>query len=301
MKFTKINTGFLLAVIATALFSLKSIFIKLAYDYDIDALTLLSVRMILSAPIYLLILIYLIYSNKFSKQITLPLSFKIVFLGLLGYYFASLLDLMALELISSQLERLTLFTYPLIITILSWIFLKEKISKKIILSLLLCYAGLLVMYSSELKLNDSNDVKLGMGLILLCSFSFAIYAVGAKYIMYKVDSISFTSLAMLGSSAFALFHYFYVYDFKNLLMLPLEVWGYGFLIAVFSTVIPSYMITSAYVLIGASKTSIVGTIGPVITIVLSVLILSETLSLDKILGILLILFGVYLSTYGNKK
>jgi len=301
MKFTKINTGFLLAVIATALFSLKSIFIKLAYDYDIDALTLLSVRMILSAPIYLLILIYLIYSNKFSKKITLPLSFKIVFLGLLGYYFASLLDLMALELISSQLERLTLFTYPLIITILSWIFLKEKISKKIILSLLLCYAGLLVMYSSELKLNDSNDVKLGMGLILLCSFSFAIYAVGAKYIMYKVDSISFTSLAMLGSSAFALFHYFYVYDFKNLLMLPLEVWGYGFLIAVFSTVIPSYMITSAYVLIGASKTSIVGTIGPVITIVLSVLILSETLSLDKILGILLILFGVYLSTYGNKK
>jgi len=70
------------------------------------------------------------------------------------------------------------------------------------------------------------------------------------------------------------------------------VYIYGFLMAVFSTVIPSYLISEGIKRIGASKVSIIGSLGPVSTIFLSVVLLGEELNRYYFIGGAIIIIGV---------
>ena len=53
-------SGFMFAIAGTMLFSLKSIFIKLAFMEDIDSTTLLFLRMSIAFPFYIAVLTYAI-------------------------------------------------------------------------------------------------------------------------------------------------------------------------------------------------------------------------------------------------
>ncbi|HXH73187.1 MAG TPA: hypothetical protein VNI58_10270, partial [Mariprofundaceae bacterium] len=48
-------TGILLALAAAIFFSVKAIFVKLAYRYGVDAVTLLALRMIFALPFFVVI------------------------------------------------------------------------------------------------------------------------------------------------------------------------------------------------------------------------------------------------------
>ncbi|WP_337994803.1 EamA family transporter [Polaribacter ponticola] len=54
--------GILLGVLAVILFSSKAVMIKLAYNYDVDAITMLLLRMLFSFPFY--VVIAYLYRNK---------------------------------------------------------------------------------------------------------------------------------------------------------------------------------------------------------------------------------------------
>jgi drug/metabolite transporter (DMT)-like permease len=62
--------------------------------------------------------------------------------------------------------------------------------------------------------------------------------------------------------------------------------------ALFSTVLPAFMIAAAMRRIGSVHTSMIGSIGPVSTIYLAYVFLGERLSLVQITGSILVLAGV---------
>ncbi len=101
--------GFLLALLAAFGFSLKAIFIKLAYPYGVDAITLLALRMGFALPVFL----WVGLAGRKAGGSPEPAATrgKLLALGCLGYYGASILDFWGLEYISAGLERLILFTY----------------------------------------------------------------------------------------------------------------------------------------------------------------------------------------------
>lgn len=298
-------SGVLFAIGGTFLFALKSILIKFAFAAGTDATTLLLLRMLLAAPFYALILLWTLKRSEGQlPQITTSL--KILALGFFGYYLASFLDLSGLEHISAQLERLTLFTYPTMVAILAWLFLGEKITRWIIISLLLSYAGIFSMYHSEQLLSADSNIMLGVLLVLGSALSYSIYVIFAKPLIQRFGSQLFTSIAMLGSTIFVIIHYQCTHGLLptqwQLGHIPLVVWGYAGLLAFFCTVIPSYMITTAIKRIGATRTTILGSAGPVFTILLAVLLIGEPFTRFHLLGVVLVLFGVLLVTYSpNKK
>ena len=73
--------GFALAGFGTLLFSLKSIFIKFLYAEQLDADSVLVLRMLLSLPIYALILIWSLRNNSLAENLKLPAAAKICMLG----------------------------------------------------------------------------------------------------------------------------------------------------------------------------------------------------------------------------
>jgi len=286
--------GFLFAFLGTMLFSFKSIFIKLAYAQGLDTNSVLMLRMAIALPIYILIIFYLLKKKGISKNITRQHFGLIIFLGFIGYFLASWLDLKGLEHISASLERLTLFTYPVFVAILGALFFKTPLTKKIIITLLLSYSGLWIVFSQEMGENKGN-VIFGTLMVVLSAFSFSFYVLLSKKVIQRLGSLWFTSLAMCVSSVFVLLTYALFFDFGNLVITQ-EAWLWLFLLAIFSTVIPSFMISEAIARIGPAQTGIVGTMGPLLTISLAVIILNEPFSMNHVWGIMLVMSGVLLLT-----
>lgn len=284
-----LNSGLLLAIGGTALFGLKSIFIKLAYAEGVDTVTLMTLRMLIAMPFYLLMLGWLLKKPDTQKPVAKELM-VITGLGFLGYYLSSLLDMEGLNYISAQLERLTLYTYPIITTLLGWLFLKEAITRRIVMALILTYSGVLLLYAHE-TLGNAENTHLGVILVMGAATTFSVYVVFSKRYISRFGSRLFTSIAMLASTVFVLIHFTATHDF-NALFINNAAWFYACLLAIFSTLIPSFMISEAIARIGSSKTSIVGTIGPVFTILMAVLVLGEPFGWFHLGGMLLVIFGV---------
>ena len=75
--------GILLGVLAVILFSSKAVMIKLAYNYDVDAITMLLLRMLFSFPFY--VVIAYLYRNKNNDiKNTKKEYYWVVFFGLVG-------------------------------------------------------------------------------------------------------------------------------------------------------------------------------------------------------------------------
>ncbi|MDQ7072750.1 MAG: DMT family transporter [Gammaproteobacteria bacterium] len=283
--------GFALAAFGTLLFSLKSIFIKFLYQQGLNADSVLVMRMVLALPIYSAIFFWLLRDKPPKEELNLSILQKIFALGFLGYFLASLLDLMGLELITAQLERLSLFTYPFMVAVIGYFLFNEPITRRLIISLVITYSGLLLVMGQELQLTGNNVVR-GVALVLVSALSFAFYVLLSKQFIRRLGSMLFTSLAMIASSIFGLIYGVIMLDWSGLLI-NTTAWLWLVMLVVFSTVIPSFMMTEAIHRIGPAQTGVMGMLGPIFTIILAVYLLNEPFTLMIAIGGLMILAGVF--------
>lgn len=284
-------TGFLFAIAGTMLFSLKSIFIKLAFMDGVDTTTLMFLRMTIACPLYIVVLIYALKTRptKAANLTKSNIGLSIV-LGFLGYYLASYLDFESLHHISAQLERLILFTYPIMVAVLSWIFFKEKITIKVFISMILSYVGVGFLFFNEAGAGNEN-IALGTILVVGAAFFFSIYVVFSKALISILGSLIFTSIAMSTAVIYICIQFFITHELSDLNVTP-KVWFLSFLLAVFCTLIPSFLSAEAINRIGSTRMSITGSIGPVFTIFIAVIFLGEDFGWEHVVGLLLVLVGV---------
>lgn len=292
--------GIALAFVGSILYSTKAIFVKLAYQYDVDAVTLLLLRMLFSLPFYLGIAIYLTRKSD-SYRLNRKDYQQLFFLGIVGYYLSSYLDFKGLEYITASLERLILFIYPTFVVLLGYFFFKEKINRSQVLALILTYVGIVVVFIGNDDILHQQNLIIGSTLIVLCSILFAIYMVGSGQLLPRLGTWRFTSYALTISSIAVILHYTIdnrgIGDFDY----PLPVFGYSFLMATISTVIPTLLISESIRRIGASNVAIIASVGPISTITLAWIFLDERLMILQILGGILVLLGVVFISVTRKK
>jgi drug/metabolite transporter (DMT)-like permease len=91
-------------------FSAKAVLVKLAYAYSptLDAITLMSLRMLLSLPFFLIAALWT-HRNGDQARLTYRELLTVAGLGVLGFYLAGFLDFAGLSYISADLERVILF------------------------------------------------------------------------------------------------------------------------------------------------------------------------------------------------
>lgn len=284
--------GILITVIGSLFFSTKAVIVKYAFKHtDIDAISLLALRMLFSLPFYL-IMAWLASSKEGNKKLNTKQWLYIFLLGIFGYYLSSLFDFVGLQYISAGIERLILFLYPTFVLLINTIVFKERGSKTQWLAVALTYIGVVLAYLGELSFEKGNpDFLLGSFLIFLCAITFAIYIAGSGRIIPVVGPTKFTAFAMLFSTA-GIFLHFIIKGNYSLLQSGSSYIGYGFLIAVVATVIPSWLIAKGTKLIGSNNVAIISTIGPVSTILQAHFILGEAIYTIQIIGTLLIVTGV---------
>ena len=136
-----LGAGLALAIGGVVFFSLRPIFIKFAYAYVTDPVTLLALRMVFSLPFFIAAALWVRSGTEHRPLAGHELA-AVSALGILSYYGASFLDFLALQYIPAGLGRLLLFTYPTIVVILSALLLRKRVTAREIAALVLTYAGL---------------------------------------------------------------------------------------------------------------------------------------------------------------
>lgn len=276
-------------LLGAILFSFKAIVIKLAYQYDITSISLLGLRMAFALPLFLLIGFFRRERSATNGPLSRADATIILLLGVFGYYLASYTDFLGLQYLSAGMERIILFVYPTLVLILQRIIFKTAIKPVQWLATGLCYCGIALAFSSS-DFSVGNQFTLGAGLVFLSAFLYSFYVIGSGRLAPRLGTVRFTSLALIGASVAVLFH---VYLSGNTLFgFPWQLYAYGVTLAIFCTVIPSYLVTEGVRRIGANDAAILGAIGPVATIVLEYFVLDESLNLVQGLGALLVIVGV---------
>ncbi len=294
---SKNQKGVLLIAIGAICFSAKAIFIKLAYkQFDVDDLTLLTLRFGMALSVFILITFWN-YSKGKMKAIEKRDIGWIAFLAMLGYYLASWLDFKGLQYISAGIERIILFIYPSFVVIFSRIFLKKTISRTAVIALAITYFGIIIIGLDPHLLEAKNLLK-GAVFILISALTYSVYLTFGSEIINKYGSVNFNCIAMIFSSAYVLIHYA-VFSEVDLLNLPTGVYIYGFLLAMVSTIIPTFLVMEGIRILGAGQGAVVSSIGPVSTIVMGYYFLGEALSFQEMAGSALVLGGILL--IGKKK
>lgn len=286
--------GIVIALFGAICFSTKAIFVKLAYrDTSVDAVSLLALRMLFSLPFFVSSAIFA-SSKGSNKKFTIKQWIAVAVIGCMGYYVSSLLDFLGLQYVSAGIERLILFIYPTLVVLMSWIFFRGKISNTQWLAIGVTYAGLLFAFWGEANIDTTNpDFYKGALLIFLCAITYAIYIVGSGRIIPSVGASKFNSYAMTFACLAVLVH-FYITSTRSLWNLDPLVYAYSFAMAIIGTVIPSYLVTQGIKRIGSDNAAIVGSIGPVSTILQAFIFLGEPIFFLQLVGTVCILFGVLL-------
>jgi len=248
-------------------------------------------RMLFALPFFLVIGYWHLRSSDENTKVITSYKWRLVILGLLGYYIASYFDLKGLELIDASLERMILFLYPTAVLILSFLFYKIPITRSQIIAISIGYFGIYLVFHGNAGQHASETVLKGSLMVLISTITYSLYLVGTGDLSKKLGSILYNSITMTVAAVAIIIHNSIFHGF-NLLDFETPVYLYALTISIFCTVIPSYLIVEGIRLVGANHSSILGFVGPVSTIILAIIILGERISTMQGIGSLFVFAAV---------
>jgi len=282
-------TGVALAGFGAIGFSGKAIIAKLAYTYGVDAVTVLMYRMLFAFPLFLVLSWW---AGRGKPPLTAH-DWRVLFgLGLTGYYLASFFDFAGLQYISANLERAILYLNPTFVLALGVLLFKKSVKPRQWLALAISYLGVLVVFGHDISL-AGNDTALGAALIFGSAVCYAMYLTFSGEVVKRLGALRITGVATSIACVLCIAQFFVLRPVSALNVAP-EVIGLSVLNATLCTFLPVVLVMMAVERVGAAVTAQTGSIGPLSTIALSILLLGEPFTVWLALGTLLVLGGIAL-------
>lgn len=271
--------GVFLILISGISFGAAAIFARFAYEAGTNPITLLFLRFGIASICMIFIMLI--------RRLPLPrgeILFGLVLMGALGYVGQSFCYFTALTLISAGLVALLLYLYPAILTLLAIIILKERISKRKILALVLALIGTILTIGPI-----GGGRPLGIILALGGAFIYSIYIlVGSKITRpgtaTQSSTVIITSAAVVFGGIIAVRGASFPTTFFG--------WSSASALALISTVLAIVTFLAGLERVGPVNAATLSTIEPMVTVILAALILGETLTLLRIVGGLMIILAV---------
>ncbi|MDP9090800.1 MAG: DMT family transporter [Pseudomonadota bacterium] len=283
--------GLLLAGLGAVAFSGKAIIVKLAYRHGVDAVTLIMYRMLFALPLFLVLAWW---AGRGKPALTWRDAGAILGLGFCGYYLSSFLDFAGLSYISASLERLILYLNPTLVLGFGALLFRRTVTRSQILALAVSYSGVLCVFGREMSLQGAN-VPLGATLVFLSAVSYAIYLSYSGEEVKRIGALRLTGLATTVACLICIVQFFVLRPVSAMIV-PSEVLWLSVLNATLCTFAPVIMVMLAIERIGASLTAQAGTVGPLSTILMAVVLLGEPFTVWVALGTVLVLAGIWLLT-----
>ena len=288
------NIGILVVFLATVFLSTKSIWAKLIYLDSLSPLNVLVCRAVLSLPFFLIPMIRFDWNSVNKSKV-----FKYSFFGAILYLSSSIADFIGLLYISASLERAVLFTFPIYVFLLSSDLSRITFSKVVLI--VSTVLGLAIMFNPTVD-NHLIDTLIGISLVLLSAIFWALFIIYSKRAVSNISPTIFTSTYMCITTVLLLLGF--IIDSKNFttfLTLQTHTMIYLVFLAIFCSIIPSYLMSFGLKRINASLAAVISAMGPIVTLALDVVILNHNLASNEIIGAIIVTACVTCLTRLNAK
>ena len=288
------NIGILVVFLATVFLSTKSIWAKLIYLDSLSPLNVLVCRAVLSLPFFLIPMIRFDWNSVNKSKV-----FKYSFFGAILYLSSSIADFIGLLYISASLERAVLFTFPIYVFLLSSDLSRITFSKVVLI--VSTVLGLAIMFNPTVD-NHLTDTLIGISLVLLSAIFWALFIIYSKRAVSNISPTLFTSTYMCITTVLLLLGF--IIDSKNFTTfstLQTHTMIYLVFLAIFCSIIPSYLMSFGLKRINASLAAVISAMGPIVTLALDVVILNHNLALNEIIGAIIVTACVTCLTRLNAK
>ncbi len=285
-KDTSVYTGLVAAML---LWGLTFVFYKIAF-LSFRPVSVILLRLIISVPLLFISGYFLRRLQKVElsdlRWIVL-LSFFEPFLYFMGESYG-------VSYVSSTMASVIVATIPLLVPIAAYLFYREKLSGMNILGLFISFGGVIAVVLSTGE--DWSATLKGILFMFMAVISAVAYAVLIKKLIQKYNGLTITAYQNL-MGIFLFLPFFLLWDLDTFLSTPLltdSVLALFFL-GIFGSSVTFILFANGVRKLGASRANVFANLIPVFTAIASYFILDESMPVMKILGIVLVLFGLFLS------
>ncbi|MEE4167155.1 MAG: DMT family transporter [Desulfocapsaceae bacterium] len=221
---------------------------------------------------------------------------KLILLGFTGVFSYNIFFFTGLQQISAGRAALIIATTPLIITMMSALVYKEKLSFTKISGILISLTGaLFVISNGHLSLLFTGGFGQGELAIIGCVLSWTAYTIFGRSVLIEISPLNAVFYSSVAGSMMLLFPAVYEGLPGLLFSISTESWGALAYLGIFGTALGFTWYYRGINAIGTARAAVFINMVPVFALLLSWLVLSETFKLSVIVGGFLVLGGVKLA------
>jgi drug/metabolite transporter (DMT)-like permease len=248
-----------------------------------------------------LILIPLLLWREKRIAVIKPKILLILFLqALTGVFLFNIFMLYGLKFTTAIEAGVITSTLPAIIGIISFVFLKERLTPKKTIGIILAVIGVLLMNVISGGSSSINSL-LGNSLIIGAVLTEALFITLGKSVSSKVSPLMIST--MMSIFGLILFLPFALYEAKNFTFSTVDImdWLNILYFGVVITVIAFLLMYQGLSKVSASSAGILTSILPLSTVILSFLVLKEKILLSHIVGMAFVLVAIFVLSKESTK
>jgi drug/metabolite transporter, DME family len=277
-----------------SLWGLIAYFIRGLSGFGFSSMEIVGIRVVTAAAALLLIGLFLAPGRLALKR---PSDIGLFAgTGICSIVFFNWCYFTSINLMDISIAVILLYTSPAFVAVLSYIFLKEKITVRKIIAVCGTVAGCILIAGMG---GSAGLSVIGVVIGLGAGLGYALYSIFGKFALQKYEPFTVTLYTFLTASA-VLLPITRLWEKASLFLKP-EVLFLGLGLGLLPTVLAYFLYTWGLEKTESSKAAVIATIEPVVAILLGVALYSESLGFLQLSGSMIIILCVILVNLPERK
>jgi drug/metabolite transporter (DMT)-like permease len=202
-----------------------------------------------------------------------------------------------LQYITASLERLIVYLTPTMVMLLGWLLYRRSFGRKQLAAMAVSYCGVILVLGREVSF-EGGHVALGALVVFASVLTYSVYLVYSGELVRRLGSLRLVGLATSFACVCCLLQFAALRPLDTALAVAPQVVWLSLLNATLGTAVPVLLVMMAIERIGPAMTAQTGMIGPLSTILMSVVLLDEPFTAWLAVGTVLVLAGIYMFSRG---
>ncbi|MHA2352051.1 MAG: DMT family transporter [Candidatus Thorarchaeota archaeon] len=298
---SKLSLAYLALVVTTFAWASSLIFAKIVFTEDVGPIVFVALRYTIASPF---LLVAALQQRRRKTTDSIRKHWKILaFAGLSGPFISQIMQYIGLEMSVASDALLLLNLTPIFAVVLAAVILDEAITVEKIAGLLLATFGAILIVMNTTPDYGTLDIfrLLGDIIIIVSTFFFAINGIAGKIAVKSVDAVSTTFYSTLVAVPFIWISAFFLEDVTVLFRMSTMAWIIVLWVAVVNTFLAFILYYESMKYIEASRVQITLNLIGVWGVLMSVLVLNETVTVFQIVGGFLTMVGVVIAQMMTKR
>lgn len=279
--------GVIMVLISACAFALQPTFALFAYQNGITVFTMLFFRFFLAGILF----VFCLYLWPEKIILTKKVIIRLFFLGTVIYTMQSAFYFTAVKYIPPSLAVLIVYTHPVIITGVSSFLYHQPLTKKVVLSVLVSFLGMVLVLGTSFQGVNIFGVLLAFGAAVI----YSAYVLMSNNLLKTVPPITAGIYISFSASIGLLITGFLTKSFS--LNFQAGAWPWVIGLVIVSTVLGMLTFFRGLKVLGPSKATILSMVEPIFGIIFSILLFQDHFNFLQMIGAAGIISGAVAAVY----